>query len=62
MCSYLACPALHVIDAVRIRKKGLSCSNVYLNININAFLKINTQVYVLNLHILLKEIQVSRQY
>ena len=43
---YLACPALHIIDAVRIREKGLSCSNVYLTININAFLKINTQVYI----------------
>ena len=53
---YLACSALHIIDAVRIREKGLRCSNVYLTININAFLKINTQKYIfLNLHILLKE-------
>jgi hypothetical protein len=47
MCSYLACPALHIIDAVRIRKKDCRCSNVYLTININAFLKINTQIYIL---------------
>ena len=44
-CATFCIPAPRV-DAVRIRKKDCRCSNVYLTININAFLNINTQVYI----------------
>ena len=48
---YVACPALQIIDTVRIREKGMSLLQCVPN-HKHQYLKINTQKYIfLNLHI-----------